>query len=77
MVIESGAKLLASGTAAGVVASISLNRVIGTMIWDVSPFDPLSFIVVILIVFVIGLLACMRPALKASRLDPMAALRQE
>ncbi len=77
MVIKSGAKLLAIGTAAGLVASISLSKVISTMIWGVSPFDPLSFIAVIAIVFVIGLLACVRPALKASRLDPMSALRQE
>ncbi|MGH9694287.1 MAG: FtsX-like permease family protein, partial [Bryobacteraceae bacterium] len=77
MVIRSGAKLLGIGTAVGLDASIGLNRVIGTMIWGVSRFDPLSFAAVIGIVFLIGLLACVRPALRASRLDPLVALRQE
>jgi putative ABC transport system permease protein len=77
MVVRSGAKILGIGVAAGLAASIGLNRVIGTMIWGVSPFDPLSFAAVIGIVFLIGLLACVRPALMASHLDPIVALRQE
>jgi putative ABC transport system permease protein len=77
MVVSSGAKILGIGVAAGLAASIGLNRVIGTMIWGVSPFDPLSFAAVIGIVFLIGLLACVRPALVASHLDPIVALRQE
>lgn len=77
MVVGSGVKLLGIGAGAGLLASISLNRLIGTMLWGVSPFDPLSFAAVIGIVFVIGLLACLRPALRASHLDPTVALRQE
>jgi predicted permease len=77
MVVGSGAKILGIGVAAGLAASIGLNRLIGTMIWGVSPFDPLSFAAVIGIVFLIGLLACVRPALMASHLDPIVALRQE
>jgi putative ABC transport system permease protein len=77
MVVGSGAKILGIGVAAGLAASLGLNRVIGTMIWGVSPFDPLSFAAVIGIVFLIGLLACVRPALVASHLDPIVALRQE
>jgi ABC-type antimicrobial peptide transport system permease subunit len=77
MMLRSAAKILGIGVVVGLVASLCLSRVIGSMIWGVSPFDPLSFAAVICIVFFVGLLACLRPALRASHLDPMAALRQD
>lgn len=77
MMLRTGGKLLAIGAAFGLVASACLNRLIGSMIWGVSPFDLISFAAVLGIVFAIGLLACLRPAVRASNLDPMTALRQE
>jgi putative ABC transport system permease protein len=77
MIVGSGAKLLAIGTALGLLGSLGLNHFLTSMIWGVSPFDPLSFTAVILILFAIGLAACIRPALRASHVDPMKALRYE
>jgi predicted permease len=77
MIVQAGAKLLVIGVALGLLGSLSLTHFLRGMIWGVSPFDPVSFLVVILMLFVIGLLACIRPALRASRLDPMKALRYE
>ncbi len=77
MVVGSGAKLLAFGAILGVVGTVSVSHFLRSMISGVSPFDPISFIAVILVLFAIGLLACVRPALRAAQIDPMVALRYE
>ncbi len=77
MVAGSGAKLLASGAVLGVIGSLSVAHFLRSLIWGVSPFDPLSFGLVIFVLFVIGLLACVRPAWRAAQIDPMTALRYE
>jgi predicted permease len=77
MIVRSGAKLLALGVVAGVVGGLSLTRLLSSMIWGVSPSDPLSFVIVIAVILVIGILACVLPAVRASRVDPMMALRYE
>lgn len=77
MVMGSGAKLLLVGTVLGLVGSLGVARVLGGMISGVSPFDPISFLTVTALVFAIGLLSCVRPALRASKIHPMTALRQE
>ncbi|MBV9498131.1 MAG: ABC transporter permease [Acidobacteriaceae bacterium] len=77
MVVGSGAKLLGIGAVFGLVGSISTAYFLRSMIWGVSPFDPVSFGAVIAVLFAIGLLACVRPALRASRVDPIEALRYE
>ncbi len=77
MVIGAGAKLLGIGALFGLMGSVSVAHFLRSIIWGVSPFDPLSFASVIAVLFVIGLLACVRPALRASRVDPIKALRYE
>ena len=77
MVAGSGAKLLVCGAVLGVIGSLSIAHFLRSMIWGVSPFDPLSFVLVIFLLFVIGLLACVRPAWRAAQIDPMTALRYE
>ena len=77
MIVGSGAKLLGYGAVLGIIGSLALTHLLGSMIWGVSRFDPLSFVLVIVVLFVIGLLACLRPALRAAAIDPMTALRDE
>ena len=77
MILRSGAKLLGFGALAGVAGSLCLTRLLRSMIFGVSPFDPLSFAIEIRVMFGIGLLACVLPAVRAARLDPMVALRYE
>jgi predicted permease len=77
MILGAGAKLLGIGAVVGLIGSLALTRFLKTIIWGVSPFDMVSFIAVFTILAVIGLVACARPALRASRVDPMTALRYE
>ncbi len=77
MILRSGAKLLCIGIAIGCLGSLSATRVLRNMIWGVSPFDPFSFAAGMAVLFVIGVIACVRPALRASRVDPIKALRYE
>lgn len=76
-IVSSGAKLLAIGAVLGILGSLAVTRFLRGMIAGVSPFDPLSFGLVLVVIFAIGLLACLHPALRAARIDPMTALRHE
>ena len=77
MVIRMGLRLVAIGVAVGIVASLALGRVIATQLWGVSAYDPLTLTCVPLLLVSTGLLACWLPARRASRVDPLVALRYE
>jgi ABC-type antimicrobial peptide transport system permease subunit len=77
MVLARGSRLLLAGMAIGLVGSIIAARLLARQIWNVSAFDPLAFAVVSAVLLLAGLQACIWPALRASRTDPVIALRQE
>jgi ABC-type antimicrobial peptide transport system permease subunit len=77
MIITRGLRLLAVGIAIGLAGSLTATRLLTHEIWNVSPFDPLSFSGVSLVLLLAGLQACVWPARRASRVDPMVALRSE
>lgn len=77
MVLLEGLSLVASGVALGVLASLTLTRLIASQIWGVSPTDPLTFGVVIAVTFFVGLIACWLPARRATQVDPILTLRYE
>jgi putative ABC transport system permease protein len=77
MIVMHGSRLLLAGTAVGLVAGVLAARLLANHIWRVSPFDPISFGAVSLILLVAGLLACLWPAYRAARVAPMEALRHE
>jgi len=77
IILIDGAKLLIAGAAIGLLGSLATAHLIRQQVWRVSPFDPLSFGVVVLILVTAGLMACFWPALRAARLNPVAALRHE
>lgn len=65
------------GLVAGFVLSIALARVLASQLFAVSPFDPLTFGVGVLLLGAVALLACYVPARRATRVDPMVALHYE
>jgi predicted permease len=77
MVIRRGAWLLSLGIVVGLVASFLSARLLSRQIWNVSPFDPITFGAVSLILLIAGLQACIWPARRAARVDPIRALREE
>jgi putative ABC transport system permease protein len=77
MVVTAGLKLLAVGIALGLAGGVAASRLLREQIWNVSPFDPLSFMLVSVVLLVVGIQACLWPALRAARTDPVIALRLE
>ncbi len=77
LVINQGMVLTLIGLAAGVGLSFAVTRVMSEMLYGVTARDPLTFAVVPVILGVIALLACYLPARRATKVDPLVALRNE
>jgi putative ABC transport system permease protein len=77
MVVKSGAILLGAGVLLGLAGSVVTARLLERQIWNVSPFDPISFVAVSAVLMAAGLQACAWPAWRASRTPPTVALRLE
>jgi putative ABC transport system permease protein len=77
LVFGEALRLILAGVLVGVLCGLLATRLIASLIWGVSPSDPLSFVVVTLVVCAAGIAACLRPAWRASRVDAMLVLRQE
>ena len=77
MVVRQGLGLTAIGALLGIVAAAALSRVIASLLFGVSPFDPATYAVVSVLLGLVALGACLVPALRASGVDPMEALRAE
>ena len=77
LVLGGGLKLTAIGVAIGLAASAALVRSLATLLFGVPPLDPLTFIAAPAVLILVALLACLAPAIRALRADPVAALRAE
>jgi len=77
LVIKEGAKLSLAGIIAGLGSALILTRLIRSLLFGVSPTDPLTFAAISGFLCVVALLACYIPARRATRVDPMTALRCE
>jgi ABC-type antimicrobial peptide transport system permease subunit len=77
MVMTGGLRLIGLGVGVGLVASFGTNRLLESQLWRTSPYDPAALTAVLAVIGGVGLVACLVPALRAMRIEPMAALRQE
>ncbi len=77
MVLAEGGKLVLFGSAIGLAIGFLLSRVTASLVVGVGPNDPVTFIGVPLVLLVTALLANFIPAYRATRIDPMEALRTE
>ena len=77
LVLAQGARVAAVGVLIGLAGSLALTRAIRSLLFGLSPGDPLTFTAVALILIAVALLACYLPARRASQVDPNVALRYE
>jgi putative ABC transport system permease protein len=75
LIIGRGFVLVSMGVAIGVLASFGLTRFIENMLFGVTPTDPLTFAAIVILLGFVALLACLIPAARAMRVDPIVVLR--
>jgi putative ABC transport system permease protein len=77
MVLNRGVQLTLIGIAIGVAGALALARVVQALLYETAPRDPATYLLVCITLSLVALAASYLPALRASRVDPMVALRQE
>jgi ABC-type antimicrobial peptide transport system permease subunit len=77
LVLGQGAWLIGAGLTAGLVAALALTRFLGSLLFGISTFDPLTYGLVVLLLVAVGVAACTLPAWRATRISPVAALRYQ
>jgi putative ABC transport system permease protein len=77
LIMAGGVRLILAGIVIGLAGAALAGRAMRELIWSVSPWDPVSFVAVSAILLLVGLQATLWPALRATRVNPVTALRKE
>jgi putative ABC transport system permease protein len=77
LVVRQGMILALVGVALGLMGAYALTRVMASLLFQVKERDPITFIVVAALLLAVAFLACFVPALRATKVDPLVALRYE
>jgi putative ABC transport system permease protein len=77
LIVKNGLALVLTGIVIGVGSAFMLTRFLATLLFGVQPTDSVTFLVVSAVFFVIAMIAALIPALRATRVDPLIALRYE
>jgi putative ABC transport system permease protein len=77
LILGEGLKLVLVGVVLGIIAALAMTRLLATMLYGVSVTNPVIFSSVVLLLVAVSLAACLVPARRAMRVDPIVALRYE
>ncbi|HSV63154.1 MAG TPA: FtsX-like permease family protein, partial [Chthoniobacterales bacterium] len=75
MVVARGLRLTLAGIFLGAIAALLLTRLMGNLLYQVSPRDPIAFGLALVVMITVACVACFVPARRATRIDPVRALR--
>jgi len=77
LVVRQGMSLVLIGVAVGLLGAVALTRLMTSVLFNVTAKDPMTFVAVALLLALVALVACYIPALRATKVDPLIALRYE
>jgi putative ABC transport system permease protein len=77
LILAQGLKPVAIGSVFGLIATLALGRLLSSLLYGVTATDPATFAIVALLLSLAALLACYLPARRATKVDPIVALRRE
>ena len=77
MTVKEGLKLVGAGVLLGVAAAFILTRVMATLLYGISATDPITFVGISVVLLAVAILASYIPALRATKVDPIVALRAQ